>query len=438
MEPVVDAIFVSSRNTGTDCLQVYDCDAGTQLKSYRGQPAASSTLCSVGHAAYLLSAQRDKPFLQSWAIHQHDLQQMRIVVPGKVTAMAVNSAGQKYCVIGINEKIYMYKLLSGRLIGIAVRHYQPVTQLEFSPCGNFFASGGEDGFVYLWSLCSFMERLHQVDAPQPQPHFVLGHHSDKVTGLTFAGCGMRGFLVSSSLDHTARVFDLVTGRPVYSLVTGGAVTSVAVNALGSQLFLGHADGTVKGMDLLPAPPIGDVEVSHKGVLCHEKAVRHLAVTATGNHLVSGGDDGEVKVWVVTSATLGTPKAAPNSPPHLAHTRTVHTGRGPITNLAIKQISREVLNATDMTMEEVIAPFTQDYSNPLGCPVTVPIKGHCNPHPQLADIFTPPFQLSPPAVVGGGGEAGGGSEGQTTVEQLKMTNNHLFKFALKHIIGEGDL
>lgn len=29
-------------------FQVYDCDIGTQLKSYRGQPVASSTLCSVG------------------------------------------------------------------------------------------------------------------------------------------------------------------------------------------------------------------------------------------------------------------------------------------------------------------------------------------------------------------------------------------------------
>lgn len=54
----------------------------------------------LGHAAYLLTAQRDKPFLQTWAIHQHDVQQIRLVVPGKVTAMTVNPSGQKYCVIG--------------------------------------------------------------------------------------------------------------------------------------------------------------------------------------------------------------------------------------------------------------------------------------------------------------------------------------------------
>lgn len=438
MEPVVDAVFVSSLNTGTESLQVYDCDTGTQLKSYRGQPVAASTLCSVGRASHLLAAQRDKPFLQTWAIHQHDVQQIRLVVPGKVTAMAVNSAGQKYCIIGINEKIHIYKLLSGRMIGIASRHYQPVTRLIFSPCGNYFASGGEDGFVYLWSLASFIERLHQVHAPQPQPHFILGQHSDKITGLTFTSSGMRGFLVSSSLDRTARVFDLVTGRPVYCLVTSDAVTSVASNMLGSQLFLGHTDGTVKVVDLLPPHPHGDIEVSRKGVLCHEKCVRHLAVTPSGSHLVSGGDDGEVKVWMVTNSTLGSHEASAKRRPHLAHRRTIHTGRGPITNLTIKQISREVLSEGEMTVKEVIAPFSQDHSNPLSCPVTVPIKGRCNPHLHLQDLFTSPLLSSIPQVSGTSGGLGISSDAQNNVDQLKMTNSQLFKFALKHIIGEGDL
>lgn len=83
------------------------------------------------------------------------------------------------------------------------------------------------------------------------------------------------------------------------------------------------------------------QVSRKGVLCHEKSVRHLVVTPSGNHLVTGGDDGEVKVWVVTSSTLDTHDTTTTRLPHLAHRRTVHTGRGPITNLALKQITREV-------------------------------------------------------------------------------------------------
>lgn len=89
---------------------------------------------------------------------------------------------------GINEKLYLYKLLSGHLIGIASRHYQPTTKLTFTPCGNYFASGGEDGFVYLWSLSSFIESLHKIDTPQVEPHFVLGQHSDKVDTALCSVC----------------------------------------------------------------------------------------------------------------------------------------------------------------------------------------------------------------------------------------------------------
>lgn len=54
----------------------------------------------AGLGAYMMTAQRDKPFLQAWAIHRHEALQIRLVVPGRVSAMAVNPTGPKYCVIG--------------------------------------------------------------------------------------------------------------------------------------------------------------------------------------------------------------------------------------------------------------------------------------------------------------------------------------------------
>ncbi|KAG7160552.1 hypothetical protein Hamer_G001839 [Homarus americanus] len=51
MEPLVDALLVSSLNAGAECIQVYDGATGTQLKSYRGLPVARSTLCLVGLSA---------------------------------------------------------------------------------------------------------------------------------------------------------------------------------------------------------------------------------------------------------------------------------------------------------------------------------------------------------------------------------------------------
>lgn len=432
MEPLIDAIIVSSLNAGTDCIQVYDGATGTQLKSYRGLPVASSTLCLVGHGTYLMTAQRDKPFLQAWAIHRHEALQIRLVVPGKVNAMAISATGPKYCVTAINEKLYIYKLLSGRLLGVASRHYQPVTRLVFTPCGNYFASGGEDGFVYLWSLASFIEALHKYDAPQVQPHCILGQHSDTVTDLAMTSCGIRGFLVSSSLDHTARVFDLMTGRLMYTLVTAVGVTSVACNSLGSQLFLGHSDGTINIVNLLPAPLHGDVQVTSRGIECHQKSVRCVAVTASGNHLVTGGDDGVVKVWSVIAADLTTMGNAKNS--HIALQRVVHMGRGPITNLSIMHTEREALTTTELELKDVIAPFSQDHSSPLGAPTTVPIQGRGKQHLHQLDLFnfTPELSVQETTVTEGNSKT---NDDLQNSSHLQTANAQLFKFALRHIIEE---
>lgn len=81
---------------------------------------------------------------------------------------------------GIKEKIYFYHFTTGHQFGIISGHYQDITCLKFTSCGNYLASGGEDGFVYLWSRFHVIESLHRFENPQIQPHFVLGQHSDKV------------------------------------------------------------------------------------------------------------------------------------------------------------------------------------------------------------------------------------------------------------------
>lgn len=82
----------------------------------------------------------------------------------------------------------------------------------------------------------------------------------QVTGVAITSGGMRGVLVTCSLDHTARVYDLATGRQVYNLVTAAPLTAVTANTLGSQVFLGNNGGHVSVVNLLPPPPPGDVQV----------------------------------------------------------------------------------------------------------------------------------------------------------------------------------
>ncbi|KAK3893385.1 hypothetical protein Pcinc_002817 [Petrolisthes cinctipes] len=94
---------------------------GAQLKSYRGYPAAPSTLALVGTSCQLVCGQRNKSLLQAWNINRHDTLQMRLIVPGKVNALAVSPRAPYYCVVAISEKIYVYKMSCGGVSGVGDR-----------------------------------------------------------------------------------------------------------------------------------------------------------------------------------------------------------------------------------------------------------------------------------------------------------------------------
>ncbi|XP_076063738.1 WD repeat-containing protein 18 isoform X2 [Oratosquilla oratoria] len=424
MEPLVDALLVSALNSNTEAIQVYDVKTGTNLHSFKGTPASSSTLNFVGACDYVMTAQKDKPLLQAWIINRHDPLHLRLVVPGRVKTMAVSPSGPKYCVVAVGEKMYVYKLLYGHLIAVISCHYQPITCIQFTLCGNYFVSGGEDGFVYLWSMAQLVNNFHTEDAPEIQPWRVLGQHSDKVTSISMSVSGLQGLLFSSSLDRTVKVYDLLHGNHLHTLLTDQGITRVTCNSIGSQIFLGLANGKVSVVNLLPHLPIGDIEVSDKGCQCHEKAVRHIVVSPSGNTIVTGGDDEEVKVWALSG----------NAKPQLSFLRTVHTGRGAITNLALLAIDRQIFEGDELKPTEIIAPFSTDTTEIQTCSVTVPIRGRPSSLQDSSSTFHP---ITDNVIRTSGSHEKNGSPKEANndnlVEQLKVTNSELYHFALKQLL-----
>ncbi|KAK3856800.1 hypothetical protein Pcinc_036904 [Petrolisthes cinctipes] len=276
----------------------------TEEKSSTSFNTSTNNEVNKRTSCQLVCGQRNKSLLQAWNINRHDTLHMRLVVPGKVNALAVSPRAPYYCVVGnqtflpaISEKIYVYKMTCG---GVGDCHYQTDTHLAFTPCGKYFASGGDDRYT-----------------------------------------------ASSPL------------------------TAFATNTLESQVLLGSSSGRVSVVSLLPTP--GDVLVGDAGSSCHEKAVTHMAVTASCNRVVTGSDDGEVKVWTVTSTSLGTNDTTTTTP-HLAIQRTIHTARGTITNLCVLRMEREVVDDVDLDIHEIIRPLSQDHTNsPLNASITVHTK-----------------------------------------------------------------
>ena len=139
--------------------------------------------------------------------------------------------------------------------------------------------------------------------------------SHRIVSLTVNPSGR--FAVSGGEDQTIRLWDITTGRCMYTFRGHqGQVSAVAISPDGSQLVSGSQDKTVKlwsiaasthlftfGDAAADSPhPLGWVrQLFNKSQTTssgngHKGTVRSVALSADRRYLLSGGDDAAVKLW----------------------------------------------------------------------------------------------------------------------------------------------
>lgn len=117
-------------------------------------------------------------------------------------------------------------------------------------------------------------------------------HTMPVTDVCIGSFGIRARFATVSSDHTCRVYDLLTGNPLLSLVFDEALTTALFDMPGWNLYVGCNSGCIQQINLLKQ----DVENNKLRFLGHTDRVNCLDVSFTGQLLVSGANDGKVCVW----------------------------------------------------------------------------------------------------------------------------------------------
>ena len=132
-------------------------------------------------------------------------------------------------------------------------HTDWIRTLTFSPNGCFLATGSEDKTVRLWDL----SKGHEVSFP--------GRHVDWVNALSFSPDSR--LLASGSEDGQIKLWDAWN---VFTRVSNGEVLKISM----------------------------DSEISIVGR--HENGVRALGFSSDNRLLASGGEDGTIQLWDVSS------------------------------------------------------------------------------------------------------------------------------------------
>ena len=223
----------------------------------------------------------------------------------KVRTLAFSPDGRTLASVTMGQVITLWDIATGvelRSINAESKMYY----LAFSPNGKTLAGGGndikhwpnmtlEDGVIYVWEVSTgrLLGNLHN-----PQSRYINYYN-----GLAYSMDGRT--LAGASHDGHVYLWDLSTGNIGRKLsMDNYKVYSVAYSPDGK--ILAGSSHFIKLWDAASGSEvrkINDLDVT--------QGIRSIAFTQDGKTLISGGDDGAVKVWEVSSGKL-LRTLAPNS------------------------------------------------------------------------------------------------------------------------------
>lgn len=159
-------------------------------------------------------------------------------------------------------------------------HEGAIADLAYLPGGTGLVSVGADKTVRLWNLSE------AAAAPK-----LFAGHKAAVTCVSVSGDGQ--FLAAGSADKTLLVWKVADAQVAATLAMPAAVEGVSLDGNGTRLAASDAASGVTLFDVKS----GAVLEQFAG---HQGAVRDVALTSSGQKLVSGGADKLAQAWTISA------------------------------------------------------------------------------------------------------------------------------------------
>ncbi|MCX4626805.1 trypsin-like peptidase domain-containing protein [Streptomyces sp. NBC_01443] len=159
-------------------------------------------------------------------------------------------------------------------------HARTVASVAFSPDGRTVASGSADHTARLW------------DVTTGKPRTTLTGHTDTVFSVAFSPDGRT--LATGSADHTARLWDVAAGATRMAFIGHtNMLFDVAFSPDGHTLATGGRDTTVRLWDVAAG-------VTRTALAGHTLTVYAVAFSPDGRTLATGSADHTARLWDLTT------------------------------------------------------------------------------------------------------------------------------------------
>ncbi|GAB1862938.1 WD repeat-containing protein 18 [Camponotus japonicus] len=302
MSRITDAkeVILTSDSTGESwSAAVWDPRNGSMLSVFKNASALGHRTLQLLSDSYVLGANATKARLHIWPLNSPlPLPNIRLNTSGKVNALTCTPNGS-YIIASVDEQLFIWQTCTGRLLANLTRHYQPVCCLAITKDGSLFASAGEDGLVFVWSLYKAINNKQDCS-----PVHTFSNHNMPVKDMHFGFGGARSRLYTASLDQRANIYELGSGALLVSLIFEMPLTAIIVNSRESELFVGCTTGDIFQCNLHEPPREIEQHVAKDDekimFRAHTSHVTALSISVDCRTLLSGSTDGAVHIWDIVS------------------------------------------------------------------------------------------------------------------------------------------
>ncbi|PQQ15604.1 protein ROOT INITIATION DEFECTIVE 3 [Prunus yedoensis var. nudiflora] len=298
----MDVVVASSSiEAGIGC---WDLHTGAEQLRYKLCASPPHGLVCVGQR-FLASSQLREPSASgsvqywSWSKPQVDVKSFPAE---QIKPLASNSVGTYIVGGGLSGNIYLWEVASGRLLKKWHAHYRAVSCLVFSDDDSLLISGSEDGGIRVWSLLLIFDDFRRQQQSQLYEHNFREH----TLCVTDVSQDMVEAMPLSCLRHwIAHVWSISKGKLLRDIVFPTIVDAIALDPGEHVFFAGGRDGKIY-VAALNAESTSDSKYGLHIIDCfsnHSNAVTCLVYSISGNCLISGSEDGMVRVWDAKSHNI---------------------------------------------------------------------------------------------------------------------------------------
>lgn len=272
--------IISGGDSDENSIHIWDFEEGTLQSNLEGHQWTITAAEFSPDGRFFASAGRDKTVIL-WDTHKREKRYTLEEHTESVWDVCFSPSGQQLASCGSDRTVRLWNVSDGKLTRTLYGHKAAVTKVGYSPDGSVVASCCSDGSIKLWKTSD------------PQLPNLYNGHSDSVNAIAISDDGR--FMVSVGADQCVNLWDLLNGKLQHSIQHHEMLNAVAMQPSGTFVAFGTSSGKLLGFDnrdKIVHPFTGDSKPL--------SSLNCLKYSKDGKSIVTGHQNGDVKLWDATT------------------------------------------------------------------------------------------------------------------------------------------